>query len=148
MKDKEIEPNAITYNCLVDLFVKLDDMERAKNIFNTHLSIEDKIKENKLDVHGFSQGAAFTALCIYIESHWNKVKPFSIITGKGLHSKTQKLYEMQNFIKKMIFLKLPSLIWQVNRSNTGELIISQNPDNSNLNKEYAPKEQLPNPSNV
>ena len=80
--------------------------------------------ENVLNVHGLSHGAAWCAVIMFIEQYWDKKNPFTLITGKGLHSKQEGLYRMRIFLQQKIEDRYPNLSCQVNMKNEGRLNIS------------------------
>ena len=127
MKANGVRPDEVTFNLLIDLLVKVNVIQEAKTIFNSTLSIENRINGNSLDVHGLSQGAAFVALSLFIESYW-KQDSFILITGKGLHSKNRDPYEMREFMQEKIKNNFAQLTSEVDVSNPGRLIIKKKMD--------------------
>lgn len=118
MKKEGIKPEIVTYNLLIDLFVKHEKLNLAKSLFNSQFSIDKFLNEEGLNVHGLSQGAAFIALTIFIESHW-KSDSFILVTGKGLRC-NQNPYAMRNFLEGKIKEKFDYLDWQI-EENKGRI---------------------------
>lgn len=61
-------------------------------------------------------------LSIFIETCW-KQEPFTLITGKGLHSDSRELYEMREFMLEKIRNHFPQLIANLDQNNAGRILI-------------------------
>jgi pentatricopeptide repeat protein len=125
MKATDIKPDEVTYNIFIDLLIKIDQLDEAKAVFLSHLSMDQLINEQGLNVHGLSHGAAFTALTIFIETYWES-DSFILITGKGIHSNLD-LYAMRDFLQEKINEKFKHLNCLIGKKNKGIIKISRNP---------------------
>lgn len=59
-----------------------------------------------------------------MENQGKQAIPFVLITGKGLHSDQEPLYEMRDFIIEKMGRKFAHLNCQVDHENEGRLHIS------------------------
>ena len=116
-----VQPNEVSYNSLINLLVKVKEIQRAKEMFEFKFQMENLINDkNELNLHHFSHGTAWIAILQFLEMA--KEWPLTIITGKGLHSQ-RELYEMRDYILEKIAKDFPNLTAEVTTYNEGRIII-------------------------
>jgi len=115
-------PDKVTFNILIEALEKTGLYEEAKKVFKSQLSLAKHVKDNTLDLHDLSHGAAYIAFLLYFESLQN-TNDFILVTGKGLHSKNREAFEMKTYLQNKILKNFKQLTCTVDDSNRGRLII-------------------------
>ena len=105
MEAEKINFDRCTLFSLIDLKVSKRKFMEANTIFE-QMEIDERIKEENhrkiIDLHDLSHGAAYVKLRRFLCSPEVSTQPFTVITGKGLHSRKEKMFEMQRYIQKRL----------------------------------------------
>ena len=127
MKISGIKPNEVTYSFFIDFFVRTEKFEVASLYINKRLIHKKQLKVNQqgqFDVHGLSHGTAFILLRNLLNSPFQNLKfPVKVVTGKGIHSRQEKMFNMRNYIADKIAKYLPKYTCKADSRNEGLLYI-------------------------
>ena len=124
MVDKELQPNKVTYNSMIEVLLFSSEVKEAKELFQKHCSFQ--WKNGALDCHELSRGAAAIQVSVYIDK--NEPPVLRVITGKGLHSHRHPLGEMRTFTQGFVKDHHPNYQVEVDEGNEGCLVLRRKKD--------------------
>ncbi|MCB1107558.1 MAG: hypothetical protein KDK76_05640 [Chlamydiia bacterium] len=134
MQDSGVQLDQGIWNLVVKKEVLVGAMDKAQKIFSEKIGVSGlEYREGipHIDCHGFTCETAFVQLQEFLKTHDGS--PFSVIVGKGKHSKNGGLFYMKNYI--------------VDRSISLPYQVRENPRNSGVIDFKKLKENIP-PSQI
>ena len=127
MDENTVLPNTMTYQYMVDFYLKNNLLDEAKNAFSNIKSLPViNFKEGRIavDCHDLSHATA----CLNVQNFIKKIvrdDQFIIITGKGIHSRKGDMYQMQEYVLDFAKKYLTDWILTIDKKNPGCLIVEK-----------------------
>lgn len=116
-------PNYKLCNSLIHFFLINNVEDVARKLFNfIEKDYSFEIYRDEFDCHNKSAGTSYLA----IETYLNNLKEnesLTVITGKGLHSKSNEMYDLQRKLIKIVYQRHSKINITIDKINSGQIII-------------------------